>query len=679
METMTPLKDKIERPPAPAIAGPVRPVVFWYLAAALTVGIYWICLRFLFPGYFAPLSPFHIDFYEYVSASYKSFLALLLHYPRPAAYEAMHVLGSWGLSRLMAAGVLIALANVILTIRLFGWATVTSSRLGPVSVAAYLVLLFAHPEFYFEHRHDLPAELSYLFLVLGLLAWMAWTRGPAPSGGIWSARALRASLLSASVIFAVLFAFAKETYFVSAVLLVLALAVADRPRRNWHLAFAAGVALCEVVSFLWTSHLGGPFVNMEAGAANPYHVSLHPSSLVETGWFYLTHLFNPALLLLCLAALWIAAQRREWLIASIGWMLAGLAALATHAMLPNHRYEEYAWAATPLLLAPLLLLDQPAGSRRSTGVRLVGLAVLTVLAVAGPGGYTTSYSTETLQWMVDQDRKGAAIKRSLYFLSGVPRPSRILVAGLDEAALPWQNTDFVRLTFGSDTFWTVLVQPTNQFRHSSRWVRFAEPSEVRLANYDYVATYQADGNMAAFRDARTVMASAPADEVLVPAVAPLLSNPAAFQSDYGRWLRGAGTAIDWGLWSDAEQFLGRARVAGASEDATFQRLSAAVHNRPAAAPTVNVSFEARPQRIVQPDGSGLGITEFYWNVPNGFSVEVHVDTPGGPLLAASDGPSHARTEKWVKNGMRFFLQDVRGGKPLTGENTMASLSVEVTR
>ena len=30
-------------------------------SAALTFAIYWLCLRFLYPTYFAPLSPFYPD------------------------------------------------------------------------------------------------------------------------------------------------------------------------------------------------------------------------------------------------------------------------------------------------------------------------------------------------------------------------------------------------------------------------------------------------------------------------------------------------------------------------------------------------------------------------------------------------------------------------------------------
>jgi hypothetical protein len=58
-------------------------------------------------------------------------------------------------------------------------------------------------------------------------------------------------------------------------------------------------------------------------------------------------------------------------------------------------------------------------------------------------------------------------------------------------------------------------------------------------------------------------------------------------------------------------------------------------------------------------------------------VEVHVDAPDGPMLAAATASGHADTEKWVRNGTEFFLQNVTGGKPLTRGNTLATLKIRV--
>ena len=91
---------------------------FWPALAALSLGMYGICLRFLFPGYFAPLSPFHIDFYEYVGAAEKSFALLAAHYPRPVSYMAMKILAAAGLRGFMAGAIALAIANLLLTVAL---------------------------------------------------------------------------------------------------------------------------------------------------------------------------------------------------------------------------------------------------------------------------------------------------------------------------------------------------------------------------------------------------------------------------------------------------------------------------------------------------------------------------------------------------------------------------------
>src|SRR5437868_1655922 len=138
--------------------------LFWLAAAAFTVAAYWLCLRFLFPGYFAPLAPFHVDFYGYAGIAAQNYLALVLHYPRPATYVGLKLLATGGLTNLMAGGVAIVLTNTLLTL----WLVIRLFRgYSPwmlVPYAVYTLLLFSHPQFYIEHRHDLPLTISWLFL-----------------------------------------------------------------------------------------------------------------------------------------------------------------------------------------------------------------------------------------------------------------------------------------------------------------------------------------------------------------------------------------------------------------------------------------------------------------------------------------------------------------------------------
>ncbi len=54
------------------------------------------------------------------------------------------------------------------------------------------------------------------------------------------------------------------------------------------------------------------------------------------------------------------------------------------------------------------------------------------------------------------------------------------------------------------------------------------------------------------------------------------------------------------------------------------------------------------------------------------AMEIHLNTPNGPLLARFSTPSGTvSTGSWVTDGMRFFLQDVTGDHPLTYQYTLA--------
>ncbi|MGP8244461.1 MAG: hypothetical protein ACLQVN_08060 [Bryobacteraceae bacterium] len=644
---------------------------FWLALVALSLGVYGLCLRFLFPGYFAPLSPFHIDFYEYVGAAEKSFAQLAAHYPRPVSYMAMKILAAAGLRGFMAGAVALTIVNLLLTVALAARLLRCRSRWTLGIAAVYFLLLFAHPEFYFEHRHDFPLEVSAFFLLLALLAWTSWVDDGAgrPSRPAWQ--------LAAAILCAGLFAFAKETYFLSAACLLLGLAIASRPHRKQHLGFLAVVVAFEALSVAWTRHVNSPFVNAGAGASSAYHVNLAPGSIAETYWFYLAHLFGPALAVLVawsIAATW-RDRHRFWLALSLA--AAGLAALVPHAVLPNHKFEEYAWAAAPWLLAPILALGET--SRRRLPARMAALAALAIAAIAAPMGYLSQYNSDVLRWMVNEDKTSGALADSLPAFAALHRPARVLVAGLDDPSVPWQNYDFVRFEFGAGLHWTVLLPPSAELRRSNRLVAFAAPAGIDLANFDYLARYRSGGRLVAIRPVSDIPANASLPELLVPGLEAREKQLRRNPEDAFRYLDCAAVAIDWGLWPEAKRWLDRAAARGAGDDPAFQRLSAALRNRPAQAPAQPVGLAARPAHILQPNGSGAGSTDLYWTVPDGMVFEIHVSAPNGPLFSAGDKSGHARAEGWVTNGMQFFLQDVSGGKPLSAEHTLASVKVEVTR
>jgi Bacterial Ig-like domain (group 3)/FG-GAP-like repeat/FG-GAP repeat len=94
---------------------------------------------------------------------------------------------------------------------------------------------------------------------------------------------------------------------------------------------------------------------------------------------------------------------------------------------------------------------------------------------------------------------------------------------------------------------------------------------------------------------------------------------------------------------------------------------------------------ATPNPIPVPPGSVLGMTTIQWNVPSvgewftttQVAVEVHVNSPTGPLFASGGNSGSATTGEWVTDGMTFYLQDVTGNKALTTSGTIGTLVVHL--
>src|SRR6266516_2436558 len=85
------------------------------------------------------------------------------------------------------------------------------------------------------------------------------------------------------------------------------------------------------------------------------------------------------------------------------------------------------------------------------------------------------------------------------------------------------------------------------------------------------------------------------------------------------------------------------------------------------------SITANPNPIQVCDSSGLGITTLTWSSSGTITVEVHVGSPSGALIA-SGVSGKVTTSKSVSDGTIFYLQDVSGKSPLT----LATVTVGVT-
>ena len=529
------------------------------LAFLFAAAIYWLCLRFLFPGYFAPLTPNHSDLYTPVGFLERSFLEVLT-YPRPLTYVLLRTSGLLGVRGSILVVVLAAIGAVLIastmTVR---WARARMSLLG---LACYLILVFAHPEFYFEHRHDSPGVFSCALVLLAAEFWRRWLIE------------FRWRQLVGCFALTLALGLVKETYFPSLLVLLITLTVAERQWRLRRIVPAlAGVCALLGLSFLISA---AGFRRWIPAGAESYHISLAPSEVWDGFVYYLSHLFTWASALAMFVSLALLFHNRRKLTIGVGMTLAGIAALLPNSVLPNHLSEQYSWLAAPFCFAPLLLLAAPeraaaphindARETDASGLLagksgLAGLVVvfLTALSV---WRYFPEYASAVHQWGIAQELENRGIMASFAQLRRLPPGGSVLIAGVDTPLNPWIEPDFLKREFGPHE-WTVVIpvdRPDTELPTVAPSVHFRHAAEVNPAAFDHAFLYDEKGNLRREYDqaALVVAARSQPEAVVVPELGPLIDQLRRSPDDHTALLKAGELCLNWGLDQQAEGYLRRA-------------------------------------------------------------------------------------------------------------------------
>jgi hypothetical protein len=524
------------------------------LAFLFAAAIYWLCLRFLFPGYFAPLTPNHSDLYTPVGFLERSFSEILT-YPRPLTYVILRTSGLLGVQGSILVVVLAAIVAVLLastmTVR---WARARMSLLG---LACYLILVFGHPEFYFEHRHDSPGVFSCALVILAAEFWRRWLIEN------------RWRQLGGCFALTLALGLVKETYFPSLLILLVTLVVAEQQWRFKRIVPAlAGVCALLGLSFLISA---AGFRRWIPAGAESYHISLAPPEVWGGFVYYLSHLFTWGTALALFVSLALLVRNRRKLVISSGMTLAGIAALLPNSVLPNHLSEQYSWLAVPFCFAPLLLLaaperdealePEPGGSgsfarrRRLAGLVVVFLTALSVWR------YFPEYASTVHQWGIAQELENRGIMASFAQLRRLPPGGRVLVAGVDTPLNPWIEPDFLKHEFGPHE-WTVVIavdRPDTELPPDHPSVHLRHAAEVNPDLFDHAFVYDGKGNLRQEYDqaALVVAARSQPEAIVVPELAPLVDRLRQAPDDHMALLRAGELCLNWGLDQQAEGYLRR--------------------------------------------------------------------------------------------------------------------------
>lgn len=710
-----------------------RCFVLLSIAAATYLG----ALFLIFPGYVHPLSPFHADFFDYVSMAAVPAKQILTTYPRPLAFLAMHLMGGLGVKGLLAAEIPLCIITLLL-VRSYVRTAFQMHESDYWQFAFYSLALFAEPQFYFEYRHDLPYLIELAFFMIAMLLWMYALRS-------------RAWLPCA---FAVLFAFAsclsKETLYLTGPFLLALNGLLDPAKRRLNVLAALVLVAIEGACRFWDLHVGAAFAG-SGDSSSPYYVSFALPGLVMRLAGFLLLTVSPVVLSL-LALVLVKGKQRT---AMLGLVAAAVLALVPNAALPNHFIEEYAWAAAPFACAPILLFRIPKWPR-FVSAALFGATLFALFALRGRADATS-------QWMVYQEQKTTHIFDSVRAFAALPAQSRVLVFPPRDAPFAyWLVPNYVdTLPNGLDI---EVFDPgdTDRLRKTTARVGFGGLDDFDPRSINNVAVFSDDGRLASVREVLPSNCALAAAVKLFPDLSRWVGGCALRQigrSDTGRLLASLTAVGDWrdviavsrsqpdSASAGAASLLARRRLsessaAGAltsSPDRIVSRNGRGsatiawhsntgeieVHTGSADGPIVArsgtdgskflkdwitdgtrlVLISVAPQRsvlaehtlrVVAPDGrpwhgiglyadpdslsaeqdSGNAVVTIYWDYPSAVRTQVRLNSPDGPLFAEGQGVGSAVTGPWVRSGQRFYLQDLSKGSP---GRTVSFLRVSVHR
>lgn len=74
-------------------------------------------------------------------------------------------------------------------------------------------------------------------------------------------------------------------------------------------------------------------------------------------------------------------------------------------------------------------------------------------------------------------------------------------------------------------------------------------------------------------------------------------------------------------------------------------------------------------------GGAYGQTTLTWSAPNAMAIEIHVDSPDGPIFTSGPPSGAMQTGMWVSDGTKFYLQDASNGNGAAVANTLVMLTV----
>ena len=454
----------------------------YLLYAILFCIVFYVALRWVFPGYFDPFTPHHSDIldypYDFAGGNYS------------LASRPVGLILTWffGLFGAWHGVILSALFSTIISMLLIIDMTEIETGTTPsaASVVCYSILLFASPSFYINYSFDIYSTYA---LVIGLAAVRCTYYSPKRMSKV---RQLAFALL-------ILASFmSKETYIVFFGFFFLVYSVVRRgDSRRAAVRYLLITILAGIFALAYAKLSGSAFVALDTqNTENPYFISLDPSSILHIFYYYLRWVLNlPVLVMLALTwtcAFWNRQNRERIAPHLVAFCLAGVFAFLPYSVLPNHVVPHYSFVAVPLLYASVFLMDTMLRDmKREKWLVYPALAVLCALFVVS-GKASASHGYEAVRpWIACETDMRKTLQSVDEINACVEDGDKVLVVGVEDTVETLYRSVFaVDKELMDEAHFDVLCSNEAYCGYVSKKVTYI--NSVQSDDYDVLVQYGAE-------------------------------------------------------------------------------------------------------------------------------------------------------------------------------------------
>lgn len=449
--------------------------------------LYYLVLKFIFPGYFNPLIPHHSDMLDYpYDIKSISVSSIFLRGSRPVGLILTGVFGIFGYKSVIISGILLSIGSLLIIIKIYE----IEMKLKPslFAIIIYGLALFSNSGFYLNYSYDIYDTYA-LFLALTSILMFYY---------IGNKKNKRLMFILISIVILASF-MCKETYPISLGTFFLYKAVFSKNKENRE--NAVKILIVIVFSFILvmiqSSYAGSAFVSFTKNSSDAYHTSFELSKIFEILKYYLIGFANfPLILVMVVSLLGISIKNKYEIGEYAIWLLVGIMAYIPYSILPNHVIPHYYYIGAPMGYSVLLLLNYP-NCKMNNNRKFIFNTVLTLITTVLLTFSIIENSQDNYnlsKWWLGNE---SAMKRTIDSIdeinSSVYDGDKILVVGLENTVETiFRSLWYIDNKIDKDVFFSVITsEPAFTGKIGNKSEYLIESNAIK-SEYDVIINYAGD-------------------------------------------------------------------------------------------------------------------------------------------------------------------------------------------